>query len=51
LERYKGDERALFEVHFKELAEPLIDLGPFAWCLTRFQRLSSLGFSGVTLEG
>src|SRR5215212_2042863 len=47
----EGDKWALLEVLFEELAEPLIDLGTLAGCLTRFQRLSSLGFGGVTLDG
>jgi hypothetical protein len=47
----EGDERTLLEVSFEELAEPLIDLGPFAGCLARFQRLSPSGLGGVTLDG
>ena len=45
----EGDKWALLEVLFEELADSLIHLGTFAGCLTRFQRLSSLGFGGVTL--
>ena len=47
----EGDKWALLEVLFEELADSLIHLGTFAGCLTRFQRLSPLGFGGVTLDG
>src|SRR5215217_9675014 len=47
----EGDKWALLEVLFEELADSLIHLGTFAGCLTRFQRLSPLGFGGVPLDG
>src|SRR5215208_1510505 len=47
----KADERALFEIFHQELLDPLVDLGRFARCLARLQRLSPLGLGGVTLDG
>src|SRR5215208_6683359 len=47
----KADERALFEILHEELLDPLVDLGRFARCLARLQRLSPLGLGGVTLDG
>jgi hypothetical protein len=47
----EGDERALLEVLFEELTEPLIHLGVFAGCLARLQGLSPLGLGSVTLDG
>jgi hypothetical protein len=39
------------EISHEELVDPLVDLGPFAGSLAGLQRLSSLGFGGVTLNG
>src|ERR687885_1615552 len=47
----EGDERALLEILFEELLEPLIHLGSFAGCLTWLQGFSPLGLGGVTLDG
>jgi hypothetical protein len=38
------------EIFHEELVDPLVDLGRFARSLARLQRLSLLGFCGVTLD-
>jgi hypothetical protein len=47
----EGDKRALLKILFEEFPDSLVHLRSFIECLSWLQRLSPLGFGGVTLDG